>query len=101
MPDGSQRRQAVGSLEGLDPYSIEDARDADSKRKVQKRENQIFDIKPESKMTFQELANWYLNLEKIKSLAYYPTLRFCLDRFNEKFGSMVVSHIKPIDLENY
>ena len=101
MPDGRQRRQAVGSFEDLDPYSVDDARVADSKRKVQKRENRILDIKPESKMTFQELANWYLELEKVKGLSYYPTLRFCLDRFNEKFGSMVVSQIKPVDLENY
>ena len=59
MPDGSQCRQAVGSFEGLDPYSIEDARDAESKRKVQKRENRIFDIKAETKMTFSELTKWY------------------------------------------
>ena len=78
MPDGSQCRQAVGSFEGLDPYSIEDARDAESKRKVQKRENRIFDIKPETKMTFKELANWYLELEKVKSLKYYPTIQIFL-----------------------
>ena len=33
MPDGKQRREAVG-------YSIEKARDADGKRRSQKRENQ-------------------------------------------------------------
>jgi len=101
MPDGSQCRQAVGSFEGLDPYSIEDARDAESKRKVQKRENRIFDIKAETKMTFSELTKWYLDLEKVKTLAYYPTLKICLDRVNEEFGTRIVSDIKPADLENY
>ena len=100
MPDGSQCRQAVGNFEGLDPYSIEDARDADSKRKVQKRENRIFDIKPESKMTFNELKEWYLNLEKVKGLKYYPTVQIFLNKFNSEFGSKVVSDIKPVDLEN-
>jgi hypothetical protein len=101
MPDGSQCRHAVGSFEGLTPYSIEDARVADSKRKVQKRENRILDIKTESQMTFQELTNWYLDLEKVKSRAYYPTLKICLDRFNEDFASRIVGQIKPMDLENY
>jgi len=100
MPDGSQCRQAVGSFKGLDPYSIEDARDAESKRKVQKRENRIFDIKAESKMTFKELKEWYLSLEKVKGLKYYPTIQIFLNKFNSEFGSMMVCDIKPVDLEN-
>lgn len=94
LPGGKQKKEMIGT-------SVEEARDADGKRRVQKRENRIFDIKPETKMTFKELTDWFLDLEKVKSLAYYPTLQFCLDRFNEEFGNMVVSHIKPIDLENY
>lgn len=101
MPDGSQCRQAVGSFEGLDPYSIEDARDADSKRKVQKRENRIFDIKPETTMTFNELAQWYLNLEKVKACDSYLTKKICLNRFNEEFGNLIISRVKRTDLENY
>jgi len=54
--------------------SIQDARAADGKRKGQKKENRIFDIKPESKMTFQELSDWYLSLEKVKALKSYPAL---------------------------
>ena len=59
LPGGKQKREAVG-------YSVEEARDADGKRRCQKRENRIFDIKPDSKMTFQELTDWYLGLESIK-----------------------------------
>lgn len=52
-------------------------------------------------MTFSELTKWYMELEKVKTLAYYPTLKICLERFNEAFGTMVVSRMKPTELENY
>ena len=101
LPGGKQRFEKVKGEEGEKEKSIEYAKDVEAKRKVQKRENRIFDVKPEVKMTFQELSKWYLDLEKVKALKYYPTLRICLDRFNEEFGSMVVSQIKPMNLENY
>lgn len=53
----------------MNPYSIEDARSMHSKRVVQKVENKIFDIKPDARMTFKELAEWYLELEKVKALS--------------------------------
>ena len=55
LPGGKQRRESIG-------YSIKEAKAADGKRKVQKRENRIFDILPENKITFHELTEWYLNL---------------------------------------
>ena len=91
LPGGKQRREAVG-------YSIEEARDAEGKRRSQKRENRIFDIKPETKMTFNELTQWFLSLEKVKSLAYYPTLTINLKKFNAVFGDVIVNQIKPVDL---
>ena len=54
MPDGKQRTEYVGAFEDLSGYSIEDARIAESKRKTQKRENKLLDIKTDSKMTFSE-----------------------------------------------
>ena len=50
LPDGKQRKEFVGS-------SIDEARDADGKRRIEKRENPIFDILPEASMTFQELLH--------------------------------------------
>jgi hypothetical protein len=79
MPDGKQKRESVG-------FSISEARDADGKRKVQKRENRIFDIKPDSRMTFNELSDWYLKLEKVKALASYDIIKIRLDKFNTEFG---------------
>jgi len=94
LPGGRQRREVVGD-------SIEEARDAEGKRRSQKRENRIFDIKPEAKMTFSGLTEWFLGLEKVKSLAYYPTLQICLKKFNSEFGNVIVSRIKAADLENF
>jgi integrase len=68
--NGKSRREYVG-------YSIEEARDADGKRRGQKRENRIFDMLPEADMTYQELSEWYLGLEKVKALAtgFYTGMR--------------------------
>lgn len=101
MPDGKQRRESVGALEDLNPYSISDAKEALSKRQVQKKERRIFDMLPETVKTFDELTEWYLNLEKVKSLAYYKTLCCNLSKFNDLFGNFIVSNIKPVDFENY
>ncbi|HYA01606.1 MAG TPA: hypothetical protein VEI04_00650 [Syntrophobacteria bacterium] len=48
--EGKQRREVVG-------FSINEARDADGKRRVQKRENRIFEMLPEAKMTVKELTD--------------------------------------------
>ena len=94
LPGGKQRRESVG-------FSIEEAKDAEGKRRSQKRENRIFDIKPDAKMSFNELTKWYLKLESVKALARYPILKINLNSFNAEFGEMVVNKLKPMDLENY
>ena len=98
FPGGKQKFE---KLTGESAASIEYARAADAKRKVQKRENRIFDIRPEAKMTFQELTDWYLGLEKVKARAYYPTQKIYLEKFNQKFGNRIVNQIKRSDLENH
>lgn len=92
--NGKQRREPVG-------FSLQEAKDADGKRRSQKRENRIFDMLPESKMTFSELSEWYLNLESVKRLSSYDRVKIALNRFNAVFGSIEARAIKPIDLENY
>jgi integrase len=101
MPDGKQRRESVSTFEDLSPYSIKDARDALSKREVQKKEKRLFDMLPESQMTFNELTDWYLDLEKVKALASYDIIKIKLNIFNAEFGNRLISDIKPVDLENY
>ena len=83
MPDGKQRREPVG-------FSIEEAKTAEGKRRTQKYENpRILQKVPEQRMTFQQLADWYLGLEKVKALAYFPTLKINLATFNEVFGNYI------------
>jgi len=94
LPGGKQKRESVG-------FSIKEAQDAEGKRRSQKRENRIFDIKPDAKMPFKELTAWYQNLEMVKAKAYYCTLKINLESFNKVFGETIVKDLKPSDLENY
>ena len=56
---------------------------------------------PESKMTFQELTDWYLDLKTVKKLKSYKRVESAFNRFNDTFGNMIVGDIKPVFLENY
>jgi predicted nucleic acid-binding protein len=67
MPNGKQHRGSVGALEGLSPYSITDAKEALSKRQVQKRERRIFDILPETVKTFNEITELAKNYSTKKN----------------------------------
>jgi len=89
-----QRRELVG-------YSIDEARAANGKAKAKKAEGRILDILPDTTMTFNDLTQWYLGLEKTKALASYWLVELSLKKFNKVFGNTVVSKIKPADLENY
>jgi len=95
-----QKRECVTG-EGISPYSIEDARAFHAKRVVQKKEKTIFDVKFESRMTFKELTDWYLSLEKVKALSSYWRVELALKNFNEVFGDMLIEDIRPVDIENY
>jgi len=93
-PTYIRRREFVGP-------SLEEARDAEGKRKGQKRENTIFDeILPEVTMTYKELAGWYLDLEKVKGLSSFGTVQTYINKFISVFGERRVKDIKPLDLEN-
>jgi integrase len=94
LPGGKQRQEMVG-------FSVSEARDADSKRKVQKRENRIFDMLPDSKITFNELTDWYLNLQSVKKLASFVRIKIAFKSFNKVFGDRIINTIKPIELEDF
>ena len=81
--------------------SVEEARDADGKRKTQKREHRIFDMLPEATMTFKELADWYISLENVRELKSFKTTKVYLDKFNREFGVRIVNTIRSTDLENH
>lgn len=94
LPDGTQRKEYVG-------MSITEAEDADGKRRVQKRENRIFDMLPESKLTFNELTGWYTELPDVKKIASYDRLKQALNNFNTVFGKQEAGTIKPEQLKRY
>jgi len=94
MPGGKQKHEKSG-------FSLEDAKASDGKRKAQKKENRILDIKPDDKTTFSILSKWFLGLEMNKSKAYYSTLTINLNSFNKVFGDMVVGQIRSADIEDY
>ena len=94
LPGKKKRRELVG-------YSIDEARAAMGKRRAQKKENRIFDMLPESKMTFEELAKWYLDLKTVKNLSSYKRVKQGIDAFNAVLGDYRANEIKPVDLENY
>jgi integrase len=101
--EGKQVKKSLERLgSDLDPYSITDAQAADAKLKTQKRESSdFFDISPDTTMTFNDLAKWYLDQEPVKQLASYDIVKMKLEIFNQEFGSKIVATIKPVDLQNY
>jgi integrase len=101
LPDGKQRFESVAKFEGLKGHSITDAETALSKRVVQKKENRLLDILPDSNVTFAELIEWFLDLDKVKSKAYYKTLTSNLKHFKNEFGNTLAGNLKPADLEGF
>jgi integrase len=95
LPNGKQRREVVG-------YSIEDARAAEGKRMAQKREApRVLEIDSDSKTKFKALSEWYLLRPRLKKLASYSRIVWCMEKFNSVFGDWYVSDFRLADLEDY
>ncbi len=102
--NGKQHRKMIGSFEDCNPYSIEDARTVQAQWTVKKKENrtEIFEPKPGSKMTFNELTKWYLELRKVDpKLSAFWLLELTLKKFNSEFGNQIVNDITQADLKRY
>ena len=77
------------------PAGIEEARAAEGKRKAQKVENPaILEKVPAERMTFTELAEWYLDLSPVKKLSSYIRIKQGIANFNQVFGNRIVSSLK-------
>ena len=55
---------------------------------------------PDSKITFAALAEWYFELESVKALKAFDTVKVYIGKFLKVFGDTLVSDIQPADLEN-
>jgi integrase len=97
---GKQRLEQVG-------YSIEDAKDAEGKRRGQKRDGKFFEMMPDSKITFNELTKWWLSVAEQKvfsgqnTQSYYEGQITRTKNFNAVFGDYMVNQIAPADLQVY
>ena len=94
LPGGKRRREYVG-------MSIDEARAAEGKRRGQKREGRIFDMIPDSKKTFAELGEWYLENDKVKGLAYFKATRRHLDIFGAEYGRLSVGDLRLEHLQSF
>ena len=101
MPDGTQKRESVGAFEGLNPYSITDAKDALSSGRFKVGENKIFDAVYNSNVTFIELSDWYIDLKSVQNMRSLKRMKFALKNFNSVFGNCLLSEVNSIALENY
>ena len=102
LADGKQRKEFVGNLPDGRPAGIEEAKAAEGKRKAQKIENPgILERVPAERMTFAELAEWYLALSPVKKLSSYNRIKQGIANFNRILGTRIVSSLKPLDLEDY
>jgi integrase len=93
--NGKQRWEFVGD-------SLEKARAEEGDRKVKKFVNPgALEKVPAEKMTFTELAEWYLEQKTVKKLSSFTRIKTILHNFNEVFGNRIVSSIRLQDLEEY
>ena len=67
----------------------------------QKKENRIFDIIQIDNITFSQMTDWYLDLESVKALKSYDTIKVYINKFNKVFGDKIVNQINLADLENH
>jgi integrase len=108
---GKQHKEFAG-------YSIEEARDAEGKRRAQKREGRILEMLPQSRITFNKLSEWFLSemeseLEltemaqargksrKGPSRGYFNRVKTALNAFNATLGDTLASDITQEDLKRY
>jgi integrase len=98
---GVHQKTELVKGEDVSPYSIEDAKAMHSKRVVQRKEGKIFDVKEDTKRTFREFSDWYLDLEDVKSASSYRIIRIRLENLNKEIGHKIVSQIEPNDLADY
>lgn len=90
LPGGKKKVEYVGN-------SLEDAKDTDAERRTQKARGAL---PYKTKITFEELKEWFVTLEKVKALASYRQICIGLRRFCTEYGSKQVNQLKEVDLEN-
>jgi integrase len=91
-----------GKLVGKTFDKKRDAEAYEGKVKAAKREGRyhdVFDVKKETRITFNELTDKYV--ENFKTQRSYPTKVFTIRDLREEFGDRLLSQITYLDLETY
>jgi integrase len=101
FPNGKQRKESLAKCKELNPYSIDDARIAQSKRITQKRENRMFEMLPGATISCGELVDGYLKRREVKKLMSYDRVQGILNMFKKNFETTMANDLKPEKLQNY
>jgi integrase len=80
---------------------VQEAKDIEANIRLKKKSGSIAAIGENRNMDFNELSDWYLELEINKALAHYGIKQIHLKKFCEIFGDRKVHSILPADLEDY
>jgi integrase len=101
LPDGKQRQESLKNIADVDPYSIEDARAVDGKRKVQRKERDVFNMQPAASLSFDKLAEWYFGLESVKALSSFERVKIAIGNFNKVFGDRTTGTVEQSELQDF
>lgn len=100
--NGKQKREAVGAYEDLDAYSLDDAKDLLSDRRVKKRKKEAFHLPEYDEKTFKELQDWYLGLAVVKdAIKAIRITRIRLNNFSAVLGDKPLRDIVLSELDGY
>ncbi len=80
-------------------FSQTEAEDKESERKKQKNDGDIAEIVNKN-ITFEQLRKWYISLDIVKDLAYFPVFKILTKKFTNELGKKRVMGILPIELRN-
>ncbi len=80
--------------------SLIEAQDADSKVRVEKRENPFFQA-TDNLITFAGLTEWYTGLINVQRKKSFSTIVIRLARWNEVYGGKKLIDLRKSDVENY
>ncbi|MCP4746427.1 MAG: site-specific integrase [Desulfobacteraceae bacterium] len=91
LPSGRTSYETAGK-------DFEAAKALDLERKRQKKTNSLVEY---NNSTFDEIKNWYLNLQIVKKVKTFKRIEQCIRNFCDVFGGRKISTIKKIDLMEY
>jgi integrase len=92
--DGQRRRERIGPNEEASEQRLREVLSARTEGRFVKKS-------PEAKTTFKDLAQWYLELEEVKSKKSYRRDKLSVKCLSEMFGNRLLKDITPALVEKY